>query len=169
MNELILIIVSITLTAILIHLYFSNVVELRNESEFKDIVEYQVRLAVQLLSENPQIISSLSKVRFFPDRSGSLIVLDYNGKLLTDGSDLGLTDHETVKKIVQVAKHGGGYVRYFHGGGIFNAFILPVPNQNQIVMSGLFIDKDHILNRKQWRRCDQPMIKKHVTVTNSNS
>lgn len=151
---------------LLMWIYITNIINIRNESEYKDIVEYQTMLVANLLTKHPNILPSIGKLRYFPDNSGFFIVLDIEGKILVHGNYDGdvsnidqLPFHIPTKEIVEVAKGGGGYIRYNYQGYIYQTFVYLVPNSSYIVCSGLYVDTQHIQARKQWKRFDKLMLK----------
>lgn len=167
-EQWILLIIIIILFLLLCKVYIANLIELRNESEYRDIVEYEVMLAAQLLSVDPKLLNTLGKIRFFPDNSGFFIVIDFNGSLLVHGdyngnlSDTSKLPFELpVKDIIDTAKQGGGYIRYNYRGNLYQSFIYPVPDSNMILSSGLIIDSAFIKKRQQWKRYDKTMMKRN--------
>ena len=159
--------VVIVVLLILLRLYISNVMTIRNESEYKDIVEYQTMLLSDILTDNPSILPSIGKLRYFPDKSGFFIVLDYLGKILVHGDFSGdlngtLPFDLPVTSITDIAKQGGGYVRFNYKGNIFQLFVYSTPSSSPyIVCSGMNTDVHHIdFRQKMWKRQDRFLMKK---------
>ena len=151
---------------ILMRVYIINIITTRNESEYKDIVEYQTMLVANILTQNPSILSSIGKLRYFPDKSGFFIILDYSGKILVNGDydgDLAgpLPFDLPTANIVDTAKQGGGYIIFNYKGNIFQLFIYSIPSSPYIVCSGIFTDVYHIDHRQNtWKRKDRILPKK---------
>lgn len=157
--------VLVLLSFILIWSYLRNAIAMRNEAEYRDIVEYQAMLAAAIISQNPEIIPSFNKVRYFPDQSGFFIVLDFNGNVLVHGDYNGdlkepLPFNLPLSAIIDAARNGGGYVRYNYKGHVYESFIYVYPGSSYIVCSGLFIDLEYIQKRLEtWKRVDRTLFK----------
>ncbi len=157
----------ILLLFIIIYNYLRSIIDARNESEYRDIIEYQTTLLGHILAENPNVLPTISKLRFFPDKSGFFIVLNYEGKILSHGDYKGeIKDSTTVpfqlptREMVEIAKNGGGYIRYNYKGYIYQSFVYSLPTSPYIVCSGLFTDIHHIEKRRnQWKRVDKVLFK----------
>jgi len=155
--------------------YITNMIHTRNESEYKDITEYQTMLVANLLTKHPVILPSIGKLRYFPDNSGFFMVLNLEGKILVHGNYDGdvsnaekLPFNVPTKEIVEVAKEGGGYIRYNYKGYIYQTFVYLAPNSPYIVCSGLYVDTQHIQARKRWKRFDKLMLKSIHSEKKSN-
>ena len=151
---------------ILMKIYITNIITTRNESEYKDIVEYQTMLTANILSQTPSILSSIKNLRYFPDKSGFFIILNYAGKILVNGDydgDLNgpLPFDLPTTNIVDTAKQGGGYIKFNYKGNIFQLFVYSIPSSPYIVCSGMFTDVYHIDHRQNtWRRKDRILTKR---------
>lgn len=162
--------VLILLSVTLIWVYCKNTISMRNEAEYRDIVEYQTMLAASLISQEPDWIPKFRKIRYFPDQSGFFIVLDFTGKILCHGDYDGdvtqtLPFNFPTSAILDVARNGGGYVRYNYKGFIYESFVYVYPGSSYVVCSGLFMDLHHIQQRlSTWKRVDRTFLK-----SNSNS
>lgn len=142
--------------------YFKNTISMRNEAEYRDIVEYQTMLVAAMIKQNPSIVSSVGNLRYFPDNSGFFIVLDLNGKVVTHGDEEDESSFNLpASDILTIAKEGGGYIRYNYKGNVHDLFIYFYPGSKYIVCSGLFIDNQNINRRlSQWKRYDRTILKK---------
>jgi hypothetical protein len=153
------------LSFFLVWSYLKNAIAMRNEAEYRDIVEYQSMLAAALISQNPEIIPSFNKIRYFPDQSGFFVVLDFNGNVLVHGDYSGnlketLPFNLPINSIMDTARNGGGYVRYNYKGHVYESFIYVYPGSPYIVCSGLFIDLEYIQRRLDtWKRVDRTLLK----------
>ena len=150
----------------LLVVYMRHMFTVRNESEYRDIVEYQTMLVAAMLAAQPNLLPTVGKLRYFPDQSGFFIVLDYTGKILVHGDYDGKLDSEQhlpfiipVNDMVETAKNGGGYIRYNYKGHIYQSFVYGYPNSPYIVTSGLFSDLHHVTKRKEWKRVDRTVIR----------
>lgn len=160
---------------VLLRLYWKNLIVVRNEAEYRDIVEYQTMLVSALLQKHPELLPSLSRLRFFPDQSGFFIVLNYQGQLLSHGDYEGdltppLPFDWPVAEIVALAKAGGGYVKYNYKGFIYESFVHGLASSPFIVCSGLYTDLQHIRTRLDtWQRVDRTLIKHRSKPTKTAS
>jgi hypothetical protein len=158
----VLVIILVTLLLVYIrHLYC-----IRNESEYRDIMEYQTMLVAALLHNQPSLLPLIGSIRFFPDQSGFFIVLNYQGKLLAHGDanipsqpDEELPFFFPSDDIVDIAKSGGGYLRYNYKGHVYQSFIHAHPHSPYIVCSGIFSDTNHINKRNNWKRSDKTLVR----------
>ena len=156
----------IILSIILGYGYLKNAIVTRNEAEYRDIMEYQTMLVAALVEQSPAIIPSISKIRYFPDKSGFFTVLNFQGKLLCHGDYDGNLDEKSlpfnfpVNEIVELAKNGGGYIRYNYKGFIYESFVYVYPDSSYIICSGIYNDLQHIQNRMStWKRVDKTLLK----------
>jgi len=153
---------ALILGLVLLSLWFwvDHTLELRNECECKDLMECQTNQLATILSNNSsdQLYKTISTMRFFPDDSGSYFVMDYNGTIYAD-SELGICEKKDVKevpvhrpftKIVDLAKKGGGYVKYEWKGRQKTAYVKPVPEQNLLLCSSMYTDWHSIKKRRKW-------------------
>jgi hypothetical protein len=152
------------LTFVLLTSYFKNAIAIRNESEYRDIVEHQVMLMSALIKQNPELIKRIENIRYFRDHSGFFIVLDTTGKIVAHG-DRESTEESTlnlpINDILNIAKEGNGYIKYNHRGHIHELFVYICPGSKYIVCSGLFIDNHHVNRRLlNWKRVDRTILKK---------
>ena len=165
------------LIVFLLYHYFKYLTILRNESEYRDLVEYQTLLTAALLFKNPSILSTLDQIRYFPDQSGFFIVLNFDGKVLSHGDYAGdvkldnddgvIPFHLPVASIIETAKNGGGYVKYNYKGHIYDSFVYNYVGSPYIVCSGLYSDPQHIESRvHQWKRVDKSLLKRNLPQTN---
>lgn len=137
----------------------------RDESEYKDLLESQVRLVAQIMSDKqnqtPAFIKTVSQLKFFPDQSGSFFIIDFQGNLYCNGDDefCGVVDltkpndlhyQYPYQDIIQAARDGGGYIKFNWKGMQFLAFIQNIPSSNLIIGSGLFTDSSSCKRRKKW-------------------
>ena len=61
---------------------------------------------------------------------------------------------------IEIAKNGGGYVKYNYKGYIYESFVYNFEGSPYIVCSGLFNDPKHIQNRAEmWKRTDRTLLK----------
>jgi hypothetical protein len=156
---------SFVFIVVLIYNYFRYVTILRNEAEYRDLVEYQTMLTSALLFKNPSILPTLSHVRYFPDQSGFFVVLNFDGNILSHGDYDGnmneiLPFNVPVTSIIEIAKNGGGYVKYNYKGYIYDSFVYNYPGSPFIVCSGLYNDPQHIQSRTHlWKRQDKSLLK----------
>jgi len=154
----------ILVVALLFH-YHRYMHILRNEAEYRDIVEYQTMLTSALLFQNPSILSTLNQIRYFPDRSGFFVVLDFDGNVLSHGDYNGKVDESLpfnlpITSLIDAAKNGGGYVKYNYKGYIYDSFVYNYPGSSFIVCSGLYNDPEHIQSRvDNWKRVDKSILK----------
>ena len=152
---------------ILVRSYVLNIITTRNESEYKDILEYQTMLMANLLAQNPVILPTIGKIRFFPDQSGFFIVFDYSGKMLIHGDYHGdlngpLPFEIPASQIVELAQQGGGYLKFNYKGSIFQLFVYSIPSSTYIVCAGIFTDPYHVDHRHcTWKRKDRILAKKN--------
>lgn len=159
-------IICIIVLVILLKLFFENVITIRNESEYHNIVEHQTTLVADILKENPNILPTIKKLRYFPDKSGYFIVLDFSGKILIHGEydgDLNgsLPFELPVKSIIEIAKNGGGYLKFNYMGFLCKLFVYAAPNSSFIICSGIYTDAEHINDRIQmWKRQNKILPKK---------
>jgi hypothetical protein len=148
---------------------------MRNEAEYRDIIEYQTLLTAALLFKNPSILPTLDKIRYFPDQSGFFIVLNFDGKVLSHGDfENNDTNNDTnnnnsddilpfqlpVANIIETAKNGGGYVKFNYRGDVYDSFVYNHSGSPYIVCSGLFSDPQHIESRtSRWKRANKCLLK----------
>jgi hypothetical protein len=156
----------VVIIIILLFVYIRHILTLRNESEYRDIVEYQTMLVAAMLAHNPSLLSMIGKIRYFPDQSGFFVVLNYSGQILVHGDYDGDLKSENdlpfvipVGDMVELAKNGGGYVRYNYQGHVYQSFVFAYPNSPYIVCSGLFSDIYHTDKRQRWKRNDRTVIR----------
>lgn len=148
------------LIIILISLYIHSIVNVRNESEYRDVVEYQTTLVGNLLLLQPTLLPSLGRIRYFPDQSGFFVVIDYEGKILANGDPASASAQSfPVQDIIQLAKNGGGYLRHNYRGELYQTFVYANPQSPYIVCSGLFVDSSQMNRRTKWRRTTKMMCK----------
>lgn len=153
------------LLVLLLWTYGKTLIISRNEAEYRDIVEYQTMLASALLQQVPEAVPALARIRYFPDRSGFFLVLDFQGQVLCHGDYDGklqgdLPFHIPVAEMVTLARSGGGYVKYNYKGFIYESFVYASPDSPFIVCSGLFNDLQHIQDRyANWQRVDKTILK----------
>jgi len=164
----ILIILLVVLFIFLVRTYILHMIDIRNESEYKDIVEYETMLVSSLISANPEFIPTIGQIRYFPDKSGFFVVLNMSGKLLVHGDYEGdlstpssLPFALNIPEIVDIARNGGGYLKHNYKGYMFHSFIYASPGSSYIVMSGMYMDTDHIARRHEWKRVNKLIGKKH--------
>ena len=170
----ILLCVYFVLIVFLLYQYFKYLTILRNEAEYRDLVEYQTLLTAALLFKNPSILSTLDQIRYFPDQSGFFIVLNFDGKVLSHGDydgDVQVDDilpfHLPVANILETAKNGGGYVKYNYKGYIYDSFVYNHVGSPYIVCSGLYNDPQHIESRvNQWKRVNKSLLKTNTPQAN---
>ena len=162
--------VLLLLSFVLVWIYCKNAITVRNESEYRDIVEYHTMLAAALISQHPSWIPDFQKVRYFPDQSGFFVVLDFTGKVLCHGDYDGSLEETLpfnfpINSLLDTARNGGGYVRYNYKGYIYESFIYVYPGSAYVVCSGLFIDLHHIQQRLDtWKRVDRTLLKANATA-----
>lgn len=170
-NFALLFVFSLLLMFLLFH-YFKHMSMLRNEAEYRDVVEYQTMLIAALLVKNPGILATLNQIRYFPDQSGFFVVYDVQGKLLTHGDfncDISaindnLSLNMPTSQILEVAKNGGGYVQYNYKGYVYDTFVYNYTGSPYIVCSGLYNDPQHIQYRMdKWKRSNKSLLKTNVS------
>jgi hypothetical protein len=136
-------------------------------------------LVANLITQHPDLIPTVGKVRYFPDRSGFFIVLGFDGKVLVHGDYEGsiettppkqLPFELPINEIITIAKQGGGYLKMNYKGYIYQMFIYSVLNSPYIVCSGLYIDTYHIKQRRtQWKRMEKTIMKKKKCINSNGS
>lgn len=156
---------------------------IRDESEYKDIMETEVSLLAQVLaqaSDQKQMIDIVTNLKYFPDGSGRFFILDYEGNLYCHGESgfcgrINLRDQSNSlpfnvphEDIVSIARDGGGYIKYDYYGVQHLAFIQPVPNTKLIVGSSLGVDHNSKMTRKLWK-LDQKLKSKTQQSTTVSS
>ena len=153
---------------LLIWNYLVMFIDTRNESEYRDLMEQQTVLVSKIIQQQSSIIPTIGKLRYFPDKSGFFVVLNYEGKILVHGDYQGNVQDLTnipfefpITDITEMARHGGGYIRYNYKGYIYQSFVCSLSNSPYIVCSGLFIDVYHTEKRKkEWKRRDKILFKR---------
>lgn len=142
--------------------YMHRVYIERNESEYQHIVEYQTMLLSALISQESStqsLLTTIPKIRFFPDQSGSFVILNTGGKILTQTQS---TYYYPVQRIVELAQSGGGWIRFSVDGSPFDCFVHHLANTDLIVCSGLYADASDIESRSNWKRAKRYLLKENT-------
>jgi hypothetical protein len=160
-----LVVLLAVIVVVLLVAYTQHLCAMRNESEYRDIMEYQTMLVAALLKEQPSLLKTISQIRYFPDQSGFFIVLDYDNKLLAHGDYHGDLTQKVpfdlpAKDLVDLAKQGGGYMRLNYRGHLYDFFVYAYANSPFVVVSGLSVDSHHVANRCNWKRVQRTLMRK---------
>ena len=157
--NIILWILYILLVSCFLYYYCRYIRVLRNEAEYRDIIEYQTMLVAALLEQHPDLLETLQTIRYFPDQSGFFTVLNFEGIIVSQiaqNSNLNLP----IEVIIETARKGGGYVKYNSQGNIYDSFVYTYPGGKYVVCSGLFNNPHNIHTREQtWKQTDKSLLK----------
>lgn len=158
------------LLAFAVWYWVRGTLEARNECECKDIMECQAEQLAGILKHHnsESLFKTISSLRFLPDKSGYFVIMDYEGTIYAHGGLEWSGKEKTLpicfptSDIVNVAKNGGGYVKYEHEGRQNTMYIVGVPEQRIIVCSNLPTDSQSVRKRQRWRMIQKNNQKNHT-------
>jgi hypothetical protein len=157
--NLILWILYVLFVSILLYYYCRYLRVLRNEAEYRDIIEYQTMLIAALLDQHPDLLNTLHTIRYFPDQSGYFTILNFDGKIVSQIPECS-NSSLPVDIIIETARRGGGYVKYNNQGNIYDCFAYSYPGSKYIVCSGIFNNPHNIQTREhKWKQIDKSLLK----------
>ena len=150
-------------------IYVKDLIRIRNENEYKNVVEVHAEFLAKLLVADPNLIHCLEEnselLRFLPDGSGFLVVLDDTGKTLFHGNPDGCTLPSA--EVLETAKLGGGYLRHAHHGRLFQCYVCVIPGSPFVVCSGLFMDTETVKERCDWKQKHQTLSSRALVKSSS--
>lgn len=153
--------------------WFDTLFGIRNESECKNIMEWQTDQIANIISNSNYVndlFETIRRLRFLPDNSGFYFILDYSGNLYCYGKDnwygklnvnkTNLPVSIPFQEIIEKAKKGGGYVKYGWKGRQKSCYISPCKGKSFITCGTIFTDKKSIQQRRKWALHQKGFIKR---------